>query len=69
MILGDLLKMNLKEYLKSTIIIGKQPDLKLIYEDLTNAGYKAREIYNAINDQIIENINNTLLDYYKKKNE
>jgi len=61
--------MILKEYIKLNVVPDKQPDLEMIYQDLMNLGHEPKEIYNAINEQIIENINNTLLDYYKKKNE
>jgi len=61
--------MTLKEYIKSAIVPGKQPDLSMIYEDLTNMGYKAREIYIAINEQIKENIETIIENYLKNKNE
>jgi hypothetical protein len=61
--------MNLKEYLKLKLGNNKQPDLSMIYQDLINLGYKPIEIYQAINEQIEENIINITLDYYKKKNE
>ena len=61
--------MNLKEYLKLKLGNNKQPDLGMIYQDLINLGYKPIEIYQAINEQLKENIINITLDYYKKKNE
>ena len=61
--------MNIKEYLKSKITPGKQPDLTLIYEELINLGHEPVEIYELINEQIKENIKKTLEDYNKKKNE
>jgi len=61
--------MNLKEYIKLQITTNKQPDLKLIYQELLNTGYSAKEIYTAINEQIQENINMIITNYLKKKNE
>jgi len=61
--------MDIKEYLKSKITPGKQPDLTLIYEELMNLGHEPGEIYELINEQIKENIKKTLEDYNKKKNE
>jgi len=61
--------MNIKEYLKSKITPGKQPDLTLIYEELMNLGHEPGKIYALINEQIKENIKKTIEDYNKKKNE
>jgi len=61
--------MDIKEYLKSKITPGKQPDLTLIYEELMNLGHEPGEIYELINEQIKENIKKTLEDYNKRKNE
>jgi len=61
--------MDIKEYLKSKIIPGKQPDLTLIYEELINWGHKPIEIYELINEQIKENIKTVIEDYNKRKNE
>jgi len=60
--------MTLKEYIKSAIVPGKQSDLPMIYEDLINMGYKAREIYIAINEQIKENIETIIENYLKNEN-
>jgi hypothetical protein len=61
--------MTLKEYLRTQITIGKQPNLEQIYEELLNSGHKAEEIYLTINELIKENINKAIEDYNKKKNE
>lgn len=61
--------MNIKEYLKSRITLGKQPDLILIYQDLLNLGYKSKEIYIEINNVIADNIVQAFEDYWKKKDE
>ena len=61
--------MNLQEYIKSQITLGKQPDLESIYQELMNLGFKPKEIFEAINNQIIENLNKAIEDYLKKKNE
>jgi hypothetical protein len=61
--------MNIKEYLKSKITPGKQPDLTLIYEELMNLGHEPVKIYELINEQIKENIKTVIEDYNKRKNE
>ena len=61
--------MDIKEYLKSKITPGRQPDLTLIYEELMNLGHEPVKIYELINEQIKENIKNVIEDYNKKKNE
>ena len=61
--------MDIEEYLKSKIILGKQPDLTLIYEELMNLGHEPGKIYELINEQIKENIKKVIEDYNKKKNE
>ena len=61
--------MDIKEYLKSKITPGKQPDLTLIYEELMNLGHEPVKIYELINEQIKENIKKVIEDYNKKKNE
>jgi|GEM_PF-6010822 len=59
--------MNLKEYIR--IQLDKKVPLEVIYEELPRMDYKAREIYITVNEIIIENINKTIDDYLKKKNE
>jgi hypothetical protein len=59
--------MNLKEYIKIAIQPGKHPDLKLIYEELINFNYKPKEIFDAINEQLTENIEKIIDDYLDKK--
>ena len=61
--------MDIKEYLKSKITPGKQPDLTLIYEELINLGHEPVEIYELINEQIKENIKTVIENFNKKKNE
>ena len=61
--------MTIKEYIKLNIILGKQPNLKFIYEDLINLGYSPIEIYDAINEQIKENLSKAIGYYLRKKNE
>ena len=61
--------MDIKEYLKSKIIPGKQPDLTLIYEELMNLGHEPVKIYELINEQIKENIKTVIENFNKKKNE
>lgn len=59
--------MNFEEYIKIQISLGKQPNLELIYKDLMNCGYTINEIYDAINKQIIDNINQAIQNYLKKE--
>jgi Asp-tRNA(Asn)/Glu-tRNA(Gln) amidotransferase B subunit len=61
--------MKIKDYIKSQLTLEKQPDLKLIYEELLNFGYKPEEIYKTINEVIAENIKQALENYRRKKNE
>lgn len=61
--------MNLKDYIKSQINLNKQANLELIYNDLINLGKKPEEIYNAINEQIKENIEEALQNYLKNKDD
>jgi Holliday junction resolvasome RuvABC DNA-binding subunit len=62
-------RMNITEYIKLNIIPRKQPNLKLIYEDLMNLGYSPKNIYNTINEQLTENLNKVIEDYLKSKND
>lgn len=62
-------RMNLKEYIQSQLSLNKYPNLELLYQELINFGYSPKEIYDAINKQIIENIDKSIDDYLKKKNE
>jgi len=59
--------MNIKDYLKSQIQLGKKPDLALIYEELMNLGYSSIDIYHGINEIILSNIEKALDDWNKKK--
>jgi len=61
--------MDIIEYLRQKIAIGKQPDLELIYEELMNLGYPHEQIYLEINEVILENINKIIDEYKKKKGE
>ena len=61
--------MNITKYIKLNIIPGKQPNLKLIYEDLMNLGYSPKNIYNTINEQLTKNLNKAIEDYLKSKND
>ena len=61
--------MNIKEYLKTQITIGNKPNLEMIYQDLMNLDYSATEICQEINTLIIGNINKTIEDYQKRKDE
>jgi len=60
--------MTLREYLKAKITpYNPTSNLEMIYEELMNLGYPAHEIAKEINEIVIENINQILEDYKKKK--
>jgi hypothetical protein len=57
--------MNLKEYLRK-ILIKPQPNLELIWEELLNSGYSYTQIYDTVNEVLIENFKK-LMDNYENK--
>jgi len=61
--------MDIKEYLRQQIKVGKTPDLELIYKDLENLGYHHTRIYVEINEVILENISKIIDKYKKEKGE
>jgi len=61
--------MDIKEYLRQQIKIGKTPDLELIYKDLENLGYHHTQIYVEINEVILENISKIIDKYKREKGE
>jgi hypothetical protein len=60
--------MNLKDYLRKALI-KPQPNLELIWEELLNSGYSYTEIYDTVNEVLVENLKKLIDDYNKKKNE
>jgi len=60
MTINDFVKIKLKQ---------KNPNLEIIYEQLMRMGYKAEEIFYAIQMQIYLNMQNAVTDYLKKKNQ
>ena len=60
--------MNLKDYLRK-VLIKPQPNLELIWEELLNSGYSYTEIYDTVNEVLVENLKKIVDDYNKKKDE
>lgn len=60
--------MNLKEYLRK-VLIKPNPNLELIWEELLNSGYSYTEIYDTVNEVLIENLNKIIEDYKNKEDE
>jgi len=61
-------KMTINEFVKIKLK-NKNPNLEAIYEELMRMGYKAEEIYLAINMQIYLNASEAVEDYLKKNKE
>ena len=60
MTINEFVKIKLKQ---------KHPNLEIIYEQLMRMGYKAEEIFYAINMRIYLNASEAVEDYLKKKRE
>jgi hypothetical protein len=60
--------MTINEFVKIKLK-NKNPNLEAIYEELMRMGYKAEEIYLAINMQIYLNASEAVEDYLKKNKE
>lgn len=58
--------MTIKEYVQQELS-KSSPSLKAIYEEMLRLGHLGYEIYSTINTVILENIDKTVKDYLRNK--